>query len=70
MAKGSIGTQTNTIIRMKKPNPIPCDCGKCIHRKTRGAIKYCSYYDIFSPNKTFCSRYGGPKVRNKTSKKK
>jgi len=69
MAKGSIGTQTNTIIHIKKIKPIPCDCNKCIHRKTRGTIKYCSYYDIFSPNKNFCSRYGGTKVKNKTRKK-
>ena len=57
VAKGSMVTQTNTIIRVKKPGPISCDCERCRHSKCRGDTVYCSYYDIFSPDKKTCSRY-------------
>lgn len=41
---------------------VRADCRKCSYRRTRGAISYCDYYDIFSPNKKYCIRYHGPKV--------
>ena len=69
MAKGRIGVQTNTIIHVKKPEPIPCDCRRCRHSKRCGDTVYCSYYDIFSPDKKTCSRYWGVKPAPKNRKK-
>ena len=57
MAKGSTGVETNVIVRMKKPAPIPCDCERCKHSKKGAGTIYCSYYDIFSPRRKNCSRY-------------
>ena len=31
MAKGSIGTQTNTITKLKKVSKIECECNICIN---------------------------------------
>lgn len=29
--KGNTGTQTSTVIHLKKPNRIACDCSRCRH---------------------------------------
>ena len=68
--KGSIGTQTSTIIHVKKPKRIKCDCSKCRHGKKAAGTIYCSYYDIFSPKRTSCVRYWGPKPKNSKKQKK
>lgn len=70
MAKGSVGTPTNTIIRMKKPNKIACDCERCKHSKKGAGTIYCTYYDIISPKKKTCARYWGVKPTGKKKKKK
>ena len=72
MAKGATGTsmQGKIINTNKGIKPIPCDCSKCSHKRSKGAIKYCSYYDIFSPNKTMCARYAGATIKPKKQKKK
>ena len=57
MAKGSIGTQTGTVIHMKKANRIACDCSRCKHSKKCAGTIYCCYYDIISPNRKTCARY-------------
>lgn len=72
MAKGRTGTSMQgTIINTNKGiKAIPCDCSKCSHRRVKGAIKYCDYYDIFSPNKKKCVRYAGPTIKPMNIKKK
>lgn len=49
MAKGSIGTETNVISRVKKADKIKCDCKRYKHSKRGAGTIYCTYYDIFSP---------------------
>lgn len=53
MAKGSTGTSMQgSIININKEiKSIPYDCSKFRDKRNIGAIKYCTYYDIFSPNK-------------------
>lgn len=73
MAKGSIGTQTSTVIHVKKANRIACDCSRCKHSKKGAGTIYCSYYDIFSPNRKTCARYWCVKpaqAKKKTKKQK
>ena len=57
MAKGSTGVETNVIIRLKKPDRIPCDCERCKHSKKGAGTIYCTYYDEFSPKRKTCARY-------------
>lgn len=66
--KGSIGTQTNSVIHIKKPKPIFCDCEKCGHSKKRAGTIHCTYFDIISPKRKKCIRYIGPTTK-KTKKK-
>lgn len=74
MAKGSTGTETNVIIHMKRPKSIKCNCERCRHFQRKGTIRYCRYYDIFSPERTSCARYWcvkpDPEKRKKKSKNK
>ena len=80
MAKGSTGVETNVIIKLKRPDRIPCDCERCKHSQRAAGTIYCSYYDIFSPNRKKCARYWcvkpvprdrkvSAKTKNKTKKK-
>ena len=57
MAKGAVGVNTGTIIRLKKPDSIKCDCSLCTHSKVSAGVLYCQYYDIISPKKKQCMRY-------------
>lgn len=57
MAKGSTGTNTSTMIHVKKPDSKKCDCARCRHSKRGAGTIYCSYYDIFSPDRKTCPRY-------------
>lgn len=66
--KGSIGSSMN-VIEKAKTNRIRCDCKKCSYRRSRGPITYCSYYDIFSPERTSCARYDGPSISSPVKKK-
>lgn len=68
--KGSIGRETSTIIHMKRPERIKCDCSKCRHGKKAAGTIYCSYYDIFSSKRTSCVRYWGPKPKTNSNRKK
>ncbi|MEE0725277.1 MAG: hypothetical protein UCV58_02015 [Clostridium saudiense] len=68
--KGSVGVSTNTIIYMKKPKKIICDCEKCKHSKRGAGTIYCTYYDIISPRRKTCARYWGVKPKKTNSKKK
>lgn len=70
MPKGSIGTQTSTIIHVKKANRIACDCARCKYSKKGAGTIYCSYYDIFSPNRKTCARYWCVKPSQTIKKKK
>lgn len=70
MAKGSTGSNTSTIIRTKKPDAIKCDCSRCRHSKKAAGTIYCSYYDIFSPNRKTCRRYWCVKPAQKVKKTK
>lgn len=69
MAKGSVGTQTNTVIHLQKLSKIECDCARCKHSKKGAGTLYCTYYDIISPNKKTCSRYWCVKPEPKSKKK-
>ncbi len=72
MAKGSTGTsmQGSIININKRVKSIQCDCSKCSHKRSKGAINYCTYYDIFSPNKKTCVRYTGSIIKSNKSKNK
>lgn len=74
MAKGSTGVNTSTMIHVKKPDKIQCDCRRCYHSKRSGDTLYCSFYDIFSPARQSCARYWcvkpAPKQKKAKSKKK
>jgi hypothetical protein len=69
MAKGSIGTQTSTVVHVKKANKIACDCTRCKHSKKGAGTIYCCYYDIISPNRKTCARYWCVKPPQKAKKK-
>lgn len=74
MSKGKYGAPMNSIVRLKKPNKIPCDCERCYHSERRnGSILHCMYYNLYPPQKTTCARYWStksvPKSRKKKSKK-
>lgn len=51
------GVNTSTIIRVKKPKPIQCDCKKCSHSTLKNKILYCKYFDLINPRRKSCSRY-------------
>lgn len=57
MAKGSTGANTSSVIHVKKAKQILCDCSRCRHSKRAAGTIYCTYYDLFSPNKKSCTRY-------------
>lgn len=53
------------IINTKNIRALPCDCGKCYHKRRnfKERYNYCSYYEIpFPTNKNRCVRYYGPPV--------
>lgn len=53
------------IVNTRKVKSIPCDCGKCYHKRRNSKEKYnyCSYYEIVFPTKkSRCARYSGPPV--------
>lgn len=54
--KGRTGAPMNYAGRAKT-DKVKSDCSMCIHRRSKGSIKYCSYYDIFSPDRKACARY-------------
>lgn len=68
MPKGSTGTSTSTIIKVKKPDRVKCDCSRCKHSKRGAGTIYCSYYDIFSPDRKNCARYWCVKPPQKKKK--
>ena len=57
MPKGSTGRETNTIIQLKNPEKITCDCARCRHSKKVAGTLYCTYYDEISPERKTCARY-------------
>ncbi len=57
MPKGATGTSANRIINIKKVETIKCNCSDCYHSKRAAGTIYCSYYDLFSPNRKKCTRY-------------
>lgn len=57
MSRGSTGTNTSSVVYIKKPKAVPCNCYKCKHSKKVGSTIYCKFYDVFSPRKTRCGRY-------------
>lgn len=72
MKTKATGTSMNsTIINTRnKVKPVLCNCSRCSYKTTKGDIKYCTYYDIFSPNKKFCLRYSGPAIIKKGKNKR
>lgn len=59
------------IIDAKRVRPIPCDCGRCYHkrRNSKERYNYCSYYGISFPTiKKRCARYYGPPVGKTATK--
>jgi hypothetical protein len=57
MPKGSTGAPTNWIVNAKRVDLINCNCKNCFHSKQGAGTTYCSYYDLFSPNRKRCSRF-------------
>lgn len=48
---GSKVINVNTVKRTK------ANCDVCVHLTNKGKIKYCKYYDLFSPHKKQCVRF-------------
>lgn len=69
MPKGSTGTSTSTIIRMKKPEKVECDCSRCRWSKRGSGVLFCTYYNTYDTNRKTCARYWcvkpAPKKKNK-----
>lgn len=57
MAKGRVGVNTSSIIHLKKPERVKCDCSRCQRSSISVSVLYCGYYDIISPNRKSCVRY-------------
>ena len=51
VSMGSKVINVNTVKRTK------ANCDICVHLTNKGKIKYCEYYDLFSPQKKQCVRF-------------
>ncbi len=68
MSKGKIGVSCNSIVYLKKPKPVPCDCERCRHSKKSAGVLFCVERNIISPNKKKCSKYWQTKQKKKNKK--
>lgn len=63
MSKSTGTSMQGSMRRRIDKGKVRSDCKRCSYRRSSGGTSICTYYDEFTPDRKFCLRYDGAKVK-------